>query len=132
MELSTLNKEYKNILSDTLNINGTSKIKNATWKVHFTNVSSGSTGSVSPIQAPVISSDELSVSYQVNLDKPGDFYEFTATVKNDGSVDAKLATSPLFNIVKIFSPFSINFLFYRKFPFKAICWNIFSLQRLRN
>lgn len=83
------------ILSDTLNINGTSKIRNATWKVHFTNVSSGSTGSVSPIQAPKISSDELSVSYQVNLDKPGDFYEFTTTVKNDGSVDAKLATSPL-------------------------------------
>ncbi|MBR2828650.1 MAG: hypothetical protein IKE70_05415 [Bacilli bacterium] len=83
------------ILSDTLNINGTSKISGATWKVHFTNVSSGSTGSVTPVQAPKISNDELSITYQVNLDKPGDFYEFTATVKNDGSVDAKLANAPI-------------------------------------
>ena len=83
------------ILSDTLNIHGTSKIKNATWKVHFTSVSAGATGSVAPVQAPTIASDELNISYEVNLDKPGDFYEFTATVKNDGSVDAKLSSAPV-------------------------------------
>ena len=81
------------VLSDTLNINGTSRIKNATWKVHFTRVNPTS-GSVSPVSAPSISSDGLKITYDVNLDTPGDYYEFTATVKNDGSVDAKLASKP--------------------------------------
>ena len=71
------------ILSDTLNINGTSKISGATWKVHFTNVSSGSTGSVTPVQAPKISNDELLTagnSWYVNSSK---------TSSGDGSSDEK-------------------------------------------
>ena len=82
------------VLSDTLNINGTSKIKNATWKVHFTRVVPAS-GSVAPVSAPSISSDGLVITYDVNLDTPGDYYEFDATVKNDGSVDAKLSSKPI-------------------------------------
>ena len=99
------------ILSDTLNINGTSKIKNATWKVHFTSVSEGATGSVAPVSAPAIASDELNVNYEVNLDKPGDFYQFTATVTNDGSVDAKLSSAPVLSGVSTAQDVYLNHTF---------------------
>ena len=99
------------ILSDTLNINGTSRIRNATWKVHFTNVSAGATGSVAPVSAPAISADELSVNYEVNLDKPGDFYQFTATVTNDGSVDAKLSAAPVLSGVSTAQDVYLNHTF---------------------
>ncbi len=82
------------ILSDSLNINGSSRIRNATWKILFTDVSSATTGSVTPVSAPAIINDGLVVTYEVNLDQPGDFYEFTTTVSNQGSVDARLASTP--------------------------------------
>lgn len=35
---------------------------------------------------PVIT-NKTNVSFDVQLDKPGDFYEFTVDVKNNGSID---------------------------------------------
>ena len=78
------------ILSTTLNINGTSKISHATWDVHFANVNVTS-GSVTPVSAPTITADGFTINYEANLVVPGDFYEFTVDVENDGSVDAKLS-----------------------------------------
>ena len=78
------------LLSTTLNINGTSKIAHATWDVHFANVVP-TTGSVNPVQAPTITADGFTINYEANLILPGDFYEFTIDVVNNGSVDAKLS-----------------------------------------
>lgn len=80
-------------LSTTLNINGTSKINNATWNVHFENIQVTS-GSVSATKAAAIDTATTTVDYNVDLTKPGDFYEFTVDVKNTGSINAKLSALP--------------------------------------
>lgn len=83
------------LLNSTLNINGLSKIGGANWNVHFNNVNI-TKGSVAATKEPVLdeSGETLSVSYEVDLRKPGDFYEFTIDVVNDGAVDAKLLRTP--------------------------------------
>ena len=80
-------------LSSSLNITGTSTINSAKWDVHFENISI-STGSVTATEEPTIDSSKLNITYKVNLNIPGDFYEFTVDVKNAGSVDAKLSALP--------------------------------------
>lgn len=80
-------------LSTTLNINGTSKINNATWDVHFENIKVTS-GSVSATKVATIDTATTTVNYNVDLTKPGDFYEFIVDVKNAGSINAKLSALP--------------------------------------
>ncbi len=80
-------------LSSSLNITGTSKINNAKWDVKFANVEV-QTGSVDPVAAPTIDASGLNITYEVNLNTPGDYYEFTVDVKNSGSVAAKLSALP--------------------------------------
>ena len=75
-------------LSETLTLEGTTDIDEASWNVHFQNVQITS-GSVTATTEPTIS-DNTSISFGVNLEDPGDFYEFTVDVVNDGSLDAKL------------------------------------------
>ena len=81
-------------LSTTLNINGTSKINNATWDVHFANLTV-TEGSVSATKAATIDSGKTAIDYNVELIKPGDFYEFTVDVTNTGTIDAKLGAAPI-------------------------------------
>ena len=84
------------ILSTNLNINGTSRIKNSTWDVHFQNIAV-TNGSVQALEAPTIDASKLNVNYTVDLNVPGDYYDFTIDVKNSGSVDAKLSALPILN-----------------------------------
>ena len=80
-------------LSASLNINGTSTIKTASWDVHFNNIKT-TTGSVVPTAAPAIDASGLNITYEVELETPGDYYEFTVDVVNGGTVDAKLSALP--------------------------------------
>ena len=81
-------------LNQGLNITGTSKITNASWDVHMTNVQIAS-GSVAAVVAPAAPSTGVtSMTYEVNLNSPGDFYEFSFDVENAGSVDAELSAVP--------------------------------------
>ena len=81
-------------ISKTLMINGNSEVKENTWDIHFENIQV-TMGSVTAIKKAVIE-DELSVDFSVNLNLPGDFYEFTVDVVNSGTIDAMLD-----NVVKI-------------------------------
>lgn len=79
-------------LSERLEINGSSNIgANASWNVALDNVKV-TVGSATPIKAATISGN--TVSYQVDLKTPGDFYEFTVDVINNGTIPAKLNTTP--------------------------------------
>ena len=80
-------------LSSNLYITGTSKISNAKWDVHF-DEPTVATGSVTTTNPPELSNEDLSITYSVVLTKPGDFYEFTVDVVNDGTVAAKLNAVP--------------------------------------
>ena len=81
------------LLSQDLTINGITKVKGNNWSIHFDNVqiSSGSvTLSTGDSAAEIDSNDDTIVNYTITLRKPGDFYEFTVDVVNDGTVDGMI------------------------------------------
>ena len=84
---------YAYINSD-LNINGTAKIKNANWDVHWANVqvSNGSVTGTNVVTAPTIDTNQTTVAYSIVLPTPGTYYEFTVDAVNAGSIDAMIDT----------------------------------------
>ena len=78
------------ILTTKLNITGTSKIKNAKWDVHFENIVVKD-GSVTPVKAATIENN-TTVSFNVDLTKPKEYYEFDVDVVNNGSIDAMIGS----------------------------------------
>ena len=74
-------------LSATLNIQGNAEVVASSWDIHLDNVKVTS-GSVSGT-TPTITSP-TTATFSTNLTTPGDFYEFTVDVVNDGSIDAMI------------------------------------------
>ena len=77
-------------LTTTLNINGTTTAKSNSWNVTFANVAKEA--GVTAKTKPTISGTTL--SYAVDLNQPGEYYEFEVDVKNTGSIPAKLSATP--------------------------------------
>ena len=83
------------LLSQTLDINGTSKIKKTTWSIIWDNVevNSNSVSGTSVTQAAQITNTEKTlVEYSITLSEPGEFYEFTVDAKNEGTIDGMVNT----------------------------------------
>ena len=79
-------------LKTTLKVDGTVNIDKATWDVHFENVNTTS-GSVTASPAPTTNNiDTTEMTYTINFTKPGDFYEFTVDIVNNGTIDAMIET----------------------------------------
>ena len=76
------------VLNSTLNINGKSNISKNTWDVHFDNIVVKDS-SVESIKLPTIENN-TTVDFEVALNLPGDFYEFTVDVVNNGTIDAMI------------------------------------------
>lgn len=79
------------ILVTDLNINGSTNIKKATWDIHFENLVKKDGSSSAEKEAEIDVSKTL-IEYTVQLDNPGDFYEFTVDIVNKGSIDAMIDT----------------------------------------
>ena len=77
-------------LETNLNANGTAVIKNKSWNVIFSNVQP-TTGSVTPITAPTLNASSTQLSWAVNMNSPGEFYEFTVDVTNAGTAAVMIA-----------------------------------------
>ena len=77
------------VLNSTLTINGKSSISKNTWSVHFENIKI-TDGSVTASVEPTILNNTTISNFELTLDKPGDFYEFTVDVKNTGTIDAMI------------------------------------------
>ena len=75
-------------LNKTLTINGISNIEKPSWDIQFENIKVKS-GSVSAVLVHSVS-NKTSLNFEVNLKVPGEFYEFTVDVKNNGTIDAML------------------------------------------
>ena len=86
ISISSLTLVYA-ALSVTLNIVGTADISAASWDIHLDNVNVN-TQSVSGT-APTITGG-TTATFSTKLDVPGDFYEFTIDVVNDGTIDAMI------------------------------------------
>ena len=76
----------------TLNINGTVTAKGSPWSVHFVHSGAATdivetTGSVA---ASAKSVNDTDFTFTATLEKPGDFYEATVNVVNDGTINAVL------------------------------------------
>ena len=64
---------------------------NTSWNLYFENIEI-SDGSVTAISEPTITdSSKSEITYSVNLNTPGEFYEFTVDVKNAGTLDAMVS-----------------------------------------
>ena len=74
-------------LSTILEISGNAQISSAEWDIHLDNVRVKD-GSVSA-NTPQISGTST-LSFDVDLNMPGDFYEFTVDVVNLGNIDAEI------------------------------------------
>ena len=81
------------LLSTTLFINGTANIKSNTWNIHWddtsVNVTTGSVAAEEP-EVSTTTSTKDTVSFDVEFEIPGDFYEFEIDAINEGSVDGAL------------------------------------------
>lgn len=76
--------------AQTLDINGEVKVASSLWNIQFDTTSYvESSGSVK-VSAENRTLSGTSMTYNVTLTKPGDFYEFTINVKNTGTFDANL------------------------------------------
>ena len=74
--------------AQTLTINGNVKVKGSSWDVRYIkNQIVTSQNSVTATSATV---EDTDFTFGVTLEKPGDFYEATITVKNYGTIDAVL------------------------------------------
>lgn len=99
------------IMSGTLNIVGTSSIYHSTWDVHFAHLVP-TQGSVTPdVAASIDETDDLSISYTVTLNKPGEYYEFTVDVVNGGNIDAELIELPTVTGVSAEQDVYVNYSF---------------------
>lgn len=72
----------------TLNINGTVTAKGSPWNVHYIN--NDITESANSVAATTKSVNDTNFAFTVTLEKPGDFYEATVNVKNEGTINAVL------------------------------------------
>ena len=83
-------------IATTLKINGTATVKSSKWDVYWdptsVAITDGSVTTTDENKAKVTNNttkDE--VAFNVNLEEPGDFYEFTVDAVNNGTIDAEIA-----------------------------------------
>ena len=75
-------------VNTTLNITGALGVASSKWDVHFENIEINDE-SVEAETDPTIT-DNTTISFSATLEDPGDMYEYTVDVVNDGTYDAKI------------------------------------------
>ena len=77
------------LLSTTLKINGTVGVQGGVWDIHWDDTTiQRVAGSVEPTtEAHVIDQKKQIISFNVELELPGDFYEFTVNAINEGTIN---------------------------------------------
>ena len=86
LSIFTLTMAYA-ALSTTLNINGNAEVSAASWDIYLDNIMLNSQSATSNV--PTIT-NKTTATFITTLSKPGDFYEFTIDVVNNGSIDAMI------------------------------------------
>lgn len=103
-----------------LQIGGTANVTAASWNVHFVTSGDGtyalSSGSVTPSTTPTVTGTSVS-TYNITLAKPGDFYEFTIDVVNEGTIDAKLTGITLSSLDASAAPYVAYTVYYNDTPY---------------
>lgn len=76
--------------SSTLNITGNVTVKGNPWNVHYIANQITETTGTNAVTASAKSVTNTDFTFTVTLNKPGDFYEATITVQNEGTILAYL------------------------------------------
>jgi len=78
-------------LSSTLTINGIGAFSKNSWLIYFDEIRPAA-GSVETASQPAIitNPEKTNIQFDVDLNTPGDFYEFDVYIKNDGTIDAMI------------------------------------------
>ena len=83
-------------LATTLKINGTTNIKKQTWDIYWDNASIVANTNLANADitdgAHTKSGDVTTLEWGVNLNLPGDYYEFTVDAVNNGTIDAMITS----------------------------------------
>ena len=72
-----------------ITIEGTSTIKNNNFVIKLLNVVEQA-GSVTPTKKATIGTDNSSLSFDVTLANPGEYYSFTVDIENSGTINAEI------------------------------------------
>ena len=72
-------------LSTTLNINGNAEVNASSWDIYLDNVVLNDQSATNNIPTIV---NKTTVTFTTTLNMPGDYFEFTVDVVNNGSIDA--------------------------------------------
>ena len=82
-------------IETVLNISGTATLKTRFINIYFTNVqvTSGSVANATPPTIPANSTSTSTITWTADIQSPGEFYEFTVDVVNNGNADAMIETA---------------------------------------
>jgi hypothetical protein len=82
-------------LASNLKINGSSQLTAANWDVYWDNVqiTEGSVPADNDHKARITDSSKTQVEFSIELNEPGDYYEFTVDAVNNGTIDAMIAAN---------------------------------------
>ena len=78
-------------LNSTLTINGIGAFSRNSWLIYFDQIRPKE-GSVTTASQPAIitNPEKTNIQFDVDLNLPGEFYEFDVYIKNDGTIDAMI------------------------------------------
>lgn len=80
------------ILQSPLSITGTSSIPSNRWDIHWNNVVINADSTATATTAASINpNDSTNTRFEITLNAPGDFYEFTVDAVNAGSIDGMIS-----------------------------------------
>ena len=77
------------LLSTTLNILGNTTVSGNTWNIHWANIQV-TPGSTTGNTKEATLTNPTKVEFNINLNEPGDFYEFTVDAVNVGTIDGMI------------------------------------------
>ena len=87
-------------LTTKLNINGTTTIKNNDFSVIFTNVVEKEGSVTAKTPAKIDGDGSTSLSFDADLESPGDYYGFSVDVENTGQLDAMIESITVTQLTK--------------------------------
>ena len=99
-------------LERTLNINGSSYLAGNTWKIQFDNFVV-TEGSVEPTSPVTFDDKKANINFGVDLNLPGEFYEFTVDIVNKGTLRAYVSDFVMTELTEEqakFLKFSVSYL----------------------
>ena len=88
------------LLSTNLNITGMVNLKHQNFSIHWVPNSIEVNDKSISQEEPILSDDNTTISYTINLKQPGDFYEFLIDATNDGTIDGMIELDGLDPVVK--------------------------------